>query len=84
MAKLIPIDEIRKELDAYPFLDAPEGYWNVSKDGYNGYEQILIEDMSEKHKKNSIKMIKEKYIPICNNDEILELLNQKIDELENY
>jgi len=51
MGRLIPIDGIREELDSYPFLDAPKGYWNLSKDGYNGFEQVMIEDMSEKHKK---------------------------------
>jgi len=39
MGKLIHIDDISEEFSDYPFLDAPEGYWNISKEGYNGYEQ---------------------------------------------
>lgn len=58
MGKLIHIDDISKELEAVPFLDAPEGYWNYSKEGFNGFEQIAIRDMTEKHIKNSIAMIK--------------------------
>ena len=84
MGKLIPIDDISEELGDYPFLDAPEGYWNVSKEGYNGFEQTYIGDMTEKHKKNCINMIKKQYIPRCNDDDILELLNTKIEELQEY
>jgi len=84
MGKLIPINEIGEEFDDFPFLDAPEGYWNVSKEGYNGFEQIAIEDMTEKHKQNCIKMINDRYIPRYKNQkDILELFEQKIRELEN-
>ncbi|MDY0193482.1 MAG: hypothetical protein RBR93_08140 [Aliarcobacter butzleri] len=84
MGKLIPIDDISKELEAVPFLDAPEGYWNKGGiEGYNGFEQISISDMDENHIKNSIKMIKEKYVPhYSEGDYILELLEKKIEELE--
>lgn len=78
---LIPIDHISDEFSDYPFLDAPVGSWNYSLDGYNGYEQILIEDMSKKHKKNCINMIETTYIPRCENNDILELLHTKISEL---
>lgn len=85
MGKLIPINEIGEEFGDYPFLDAPEGYWNVSKEGYNGFEQIAIEDMTQKHKQNCIKMINERYIPLFRNQEdILELFERKISELESY
>ncbi|MFY4756389.1 hypothetical protein ACOTVZ_02950 [Aliarcobacter butzleri] len=83
MGKLIKIDDISKELEAVPFLDAPEGYWNYGKDGYNGFEQIAISDMTKDHIRNSINMIKKKYIPhYSEGDNILELLEKKIEELE--
>ncbi|MFW2600184.1 hypothetical protein [Aliarcobacter butzleri] len=83
MGKLIKIDDISKELEAVPFLDAPEGYWNQSKDGFNGFEQIAISNMSKDHIRNSINMIKKKYIPhYSEGDNILELLEKKIEELE--
>ncbi|MCT7576462.1 hypothetical protein [Aliarcobacter butzleri] len=83
MGKLIKIDDISKELEAVPFLDAPEGYWNQSKDGFNGFEQIAISDMSERHITNSINMIKNQYIPNYRKKEyILKLLEKKIEELE--
>jgi hypothetical protein len=66
-------------------LNAPEGYWNLSKEGYNGFEQVLIEDMTEGHKKNCINMINDKYIPKYRNQkDILGLFEQKIRELENH
>lgn len=83
MGKLIKIDDIRKELEDVPFIDAPDGYWNKSKDGFNGFEQIAISDMTEEHIKNSINMIRKKYIPhYSDGDYILELLEKKIEELE--
>jgi hypothetical protein len=82
MGKLIPVDDINEEFDDYPFLDAPEGYWNVSKEGYNGYEQTAIEDMSKKHIKHCIKLLENTYIPRCNDADILELLNEKLEELK--
>lgn len=83
MGKLIKIDDISKELEDVPFIDAPEGYWNQSKDGFNGFEQIAISDMSERHITNSINMIKNQYIPNYRKKEyILKLLEKKIEELE--
>lgn len=85
MGRLIPTDEISKELSEFPFLDAPEGYWNTGKEGFNGFEQIAIEDMNKRHKNNCVRMIEEKYIPrYGNKKDILELLEQKIQELKNY
>jgi len=83
MGRLTHVDDISEEFEELPFLDVPEGYWNQSKDGYNGFEQISIDDMSEKHKKNCIKMIQNQYIPIYRSKEyLLGLLEQKIKELE--
>ena len=83
MGKLIDIDDISEEFKALPFLDAPKGYWNQSREDYHGYEQILIKDMSQKHKKNCIRMIQDKYIPHYRSKKhLLNLLEQKIKELE--
>lgn len=83
MGKLIKIDDISKELGDVPFLDAPYRYWNQGKDGFNGFEQIAISDMSERHIINSINMLKNQFIPIYSKNEyIFKLLEEKIQELE--
>lgn len=84
MGKLIPIDDISEDLEAVPFLDAPEGYWNIGGiEGFNGFKQVAIKDMATDHIINCINMIKKKYIPhYSDGDHILELLEKKIEELE--
>ena len=82
--KLIPVENISEKFNSYPFLDAPKGYWNQSEDGYNGFSQVCIKDMTEKHRENSINLLNKIYIPRCNDDDILELLKQKIEELQEH
>ena len=82
--RLIPVNEINEEFLDYPFLDAPEGCWNQSEDDYNGFAQVQIKDMSERHKENCINLLNKTYIPMCNDDDILELLEQKVKELQMY
>jgi hypothetical protein len=82
MEKLIHDDEINEKFSDYPFLDAPKGYWNVAKDGYDGYVQTSIRDMTIYHRNNCMQLLKNSYIPTCSDDIILHLLNQKIEELK--
>lgn len=82
MGKLTPVDDISEEFKDLPFLDVPEGYWNLSKDGYNGFERVSINSMSEQHKKHCISMIEKQYFPkYRGKEDILEILERKIQEL---